>query len=238
MIEKFKGLDDNKKIPIVIGINLVLIILIIVYACLRSNSSYKTIMEDDKKTIVYTSISKKNDDFFINVPYVNIKDLNSVNEDIDLYVSDFTDNEMVRLTYEYEINGKVLSLVIKAIDYDTDDVPDVHFKTYNINLDTKTLLSDDDMLSLYNVTYDDVYKVIEKKFKYWYKDLIKKEYFDEEECDYESFLENRDVEDYMDNISYYIEEGKLVAYKPFVFYSIIGEESYFKEKDFKFVISK
>jgi hypothetical protein len=94
------------------------------------------------------------------------------------------------------------------------------------------------MLRLYNVTYDDVYKVIEKKFKYWYKDLIKKEYFDEEDCTYDDFLGNRDVEDYMDNVSYYIEEGKLVAYKPFVFYSIIGEESYFKEKDFKFVISK
>ena len=42
----------------------------------------------------------------------------------------------------------------------------------------------------------------------------------------------------MDDVSYYIENGNLVVYKPFVFYSIFGEEEYFKEDDFKFMIVK
>ncbi len=241
MIEKFNKMDNNKKIPILIGGTVVIIVLVILLSYfLNKDHDYKNMKEDKNKDYVYTVDSDRKDEFFIYIPKINIKGstIENINKDIVSYLDDFIYEDMIRSNYEYEINGKVLSLVIKTVDYGNDDIPLVYFKTYNINLSNMQLLSDEELLSAYEVTLDDVSKSIEKKFKYWYKDLLKEEYFDEEDCDYECFLGNRDVENYTDDISYYIEKGNLVVYKPFVFYSIIGEEKYFKEEDFKFVISK
>ena len=239
MIEKFNKMDNSKKIPIVIGVVAVLIIIIVLFSIFgNKGSNYDSIKENEKKSFVYTKSSSENKPFYTEIPYVNIKDI-GINEDIDSFYSDFIDNERVILSYDYNINGKVLSLVLKAVDYDNnDDVPKIYFKSYNINLQDKLLLSDDDVLGLYEVSIDDVNTKIEKKFKKWYKDIVKNGYIDEDECDYECFLEYREVENYMDDVVYSIEKGKLIAYKSFNVYSVLGEESYFKEKDFKFVISK
>ena len=42
---------------------------------------------------------------------------------------------------------------------------------------------------------------------------------------------------YMENINYFINNGKLYVYKPFQVYSIFGEEEYFKDTDFEFLIA-
>ena len=241
MIEKFNEMDNKKKISIVFIVAVLIIILVIILSNFTNNSiNYEKLKEDSNEDFVYTVDSEKNDGFFVYVPYVNLKgaSIKSINEDISSYMEEFADIEMIRSNYEYEINGKVLSLVIKTVDYESDDIPLIYFRTYNINLSNSELVSDGDLLNAYNLTIDDVNNTIEKQFKYWYNDLIKEEYFDEEECSYESFIANREVDNYTDDISFYIEKGKLIVYKPFVIYSIIGEEAYFKEEDFKFVLSK
>lgn len=239
MIEKFNKLDNNKKIPIVITISVILLTLIIVYAFyINSEDRYKSIKEDTSKEIVYTIKETSDDVFYIKVPYINIKGstIKSINEDIDSYVSEFIDKKMKISTYEYNINGKVLSLAVKTVDYYNEDMPEVYFKTYNINLDTLELVSDEELLNSYDVNSNDVSAAIEKQFEYWYKDLKKEKYLTEDVCDYECFLEYRGVEDYMENISYYIDKGKLIVFKPFSFYSVYKEEDYFKEDDFKIII--
>lgn len=241
MIDKFNKMDNSKKVPIFISIAVILIILVIVFSQFFNNtSSYSDLKEDKNKGFVYTLKSEKNSIYFKKIPYLNINNSfgKEINNDINSFVSDFIDNDKVILSYEYDINGKVLSIVLKCVDYDVKNVPKVYFKTYNINLETSKLLSDEELLSIYNVTSLDVESIIEKKFEYWYKDLVKEGYIDEEECDYDCFLNYREVDDYLDDVVYYIEKGNLVLYKPFVFYSIFGEENYFKEEDFKFIISE
>jgi len=242
MIEKFKKMDNSKKVPIVILLAVILIVFIIVFTFSKNNGiDYGKLKESSDKDLVYTADTITIDDtFYINIPHVNITgaSIKSINENIKSYINDFAENEMVLGSYEYNINGKVLSLVLEIVDYGTSDTPHAYFKTYNINLESKTLVSDSELLSVYNVTSNDVKKNIEKQFKYWYENLIKEGYIEEEECDYECFLEYREVEDYMGDVSLYIDEGKLVAIKPFTVYSIFGEESYFKESDFKFTITK
>ena len=240
MIDKFKKMDNSKKIPIVIGMSLVLIVFIIVYSLNKNNGvDFEVVKEYSDKEIVYTADTIEIDELFhIYVPYVNIKGTSIIliNEDIKSYIDEFTNKKMVIVTYEYTVNGKVLSLVIKTVDYgDEDTGPVAYFKTYNINLKTNELVSDEELLSAYNVNLADVSSAIEKQFKYWYKELNKEGYF-EEDCDYECFLEYREVDDYTEDVSYYIEKGKLIAFKPFVVYSIYGEEDYFTENDFKFTI--
>lgn len=241
MLEKFNRMENNKKIPMVIGIALLLIIFIIVFSYFRNKSlDYSDIKEYSDKAFVYTINSETNGSFFINVPYVNIAGSlgKEINEDIDSYVADFMENDKVMLSYEYNINGKIVSLVIKAVDYSTKNVPTVYFKTYNIDIENQVLLSDDDLLNIYNITTDDVDGIIGNQFLKWYEDVQKQGYINEEECDFECFLGYRNVEYYLDDVSYYIDRGRLAAYKPFVFYSMFGEENYFKESDFEFILAE
>ena len=241
MLEKFNRMDNSKKVPIVIIGAIVLIVFIVVFSIVRNqNIGYSNIKEDENKAIVYTLKTSGTETFYKEVPYLNIKDsyAKTINEDIDYFVSDYVDNNKVILSYEYNINGNILSLVIKVVDYGEKNVPKSYFRTYNVDLDNKELLYDDQLLANYGVTSLDVSNIIENQFRNWYKDVTKEGYVEEEECDYECFLKYKEVEDYLDEVSYYIEKGNLIAYKPFVFYSIFGEEKYFKEDDFKFMIVK
>ena len=239
MIEKFNKLDNSKKIPIVIFTAIVLIVIIILFTVFSGNGSkYDHLKVDSKKGFVYTCNNIKNNDFNINVPCINIdgSSIKSINEDINSYVEDFIYNEMLNLSYEYNLNGKVLSLVIKVMDYNTKDVPKAYFKTYNINLETLELISDEELLNVYEVSLDTIETAIYKKFDTWYKEILEEGYFNEEDCDYDCFLENHAVEDYTEEVSYYIDRGKLVVYKPFTFYTIYGEDEYFDEDSFKFIV--
>jgi hypothetical protein len=243
MIEKFNEMDNSKKIPIIFSVSVILVIIVIVASYVINNNSgynYDSIKKYSDKELVYTINSEKTGVFFKEIPYVNIDGSlgKSVNEDIDSYLYDYSDLDKIMVSYEYNINGRILSLVIKIVNYDVKNVPKVIFKTYNINLDDKVLLSDEDLLNIYNISNGDVDSIIENQFLKWYKDVQKKGYINEEECDYECFLKYREVDDYMDGIAYYIDGGKLVVYKPFVFYSIFGEENYFKEDDFEIILSE
>ena len=46
----------------------------------------------------------------------------------------------------------------------------------------------------------------------------------------------RKIDDYLDDVNYYIENGSLVVYKTFEVYSKYNEEDYFTRDDFKFYI--
>ena len=71
-----------------------------------------------------------------------------------------------------------------------------------------------------------------------YEDEVYKGYLVKQECDYECFLGWREVDDYLDSVSYFVRDGKLIAYRPFTVYSVYGEEEYFTDKDYEFVIAK
>ena len=81
-----------------------------------------------------------------------------------------------------------------------------------------------------------VSEIIENTFKEYYDDLVKKGYYEPTECNYDCFLGYRDITNYLDNVQYYVKNGDLIAYRPFVFYSIFGDEEYFKTKHFEFLL--
>ena len=71
-----------------------------------------------------------------------------------------------------------------------------------------------------------------------YKDEVAQGYMEEAECNYECYLGYRGVDDYLSELNYYIKDGKLVVYKPFIYSSIFGEEEYFNEDSFIFPITE
>ena len=237
-----KKTDDDTKKKIVIGLAIVCIILIIVFYFINNRkNNYSTIKEDNNKEIVYTILSKTDDDIFIKkIPHLNLNlDIaEEINREVDEYISNLSDEEEATISYNYDINGDVLSYLIKMIDYSKDEGPIAYFKSYNINLNTKSIVTDQELLDLFGYDYNDVEISISNKFQKYYKELVEQKYQDEEECDYDCFLEFREVENYLDDVVFYVSSGKLYAVRPFCFYSVKGEEEYFKEKHFWFLIEK
>lgn len=240
-MNKRKPLDKDTKFILMISLSVFAIIFMIFFVIQRNkNDNYNNIKEDKSNYIVYTKYQKKGKVYSVYVPYVNIDSpiAKSINEDIDLFVSEFINSKKAMIAYDYNINGIILSLVVKVVDYDTKYAPQPYFRTYNINLNTLELLADEALINYYGITEGDVEVAIENQFHKYYDKIVEKKFYNEKECNYKCFLKYRDVENYSDEVVYYIEDGNLIVYKPFVFYSVYGEEDYFKEKHFKFLIVK
>lgn len=232
--------SDTKKI-IIICVTIFIIIFLIVYVFFRKqNDNYNDIKENKNEYIIYSKYEKTKTNYPKHIPYVNIKGdvISQVNEDIDLFASDFKDTDRCTLLYEYDISGVILSIVLKAVNYNVEYAPEVYFRSYNINLSTLELISDEALLDFFDTNVDDTKEAIEAKFKSFYQDILEEEYYHPEECNYECFLNYRNVQNYMDNVNYFVKDGNLIAYKPFVFFSIYGEEDYFEDEDFEFLLVK
>lgn len=235
---KFNNLSDDTKKKIAIGVGLVLIILVIVFFYIRKQyENFNYIKANKNNYLVYT-VKSTDGTYPKNIPYLNIKTdvAKSVNSDIDSFLLDYKENKMASISYEYDINGDILSLIIKVVDYDTDYAPEVYFRSYNYNLKESNIISDLELLELFNTNEAVVEEKIESKLEGYYEDILDDEYYDEKECNFECFLKYRQIDDYLDDVVYFVKNGNLIAYKPFVFYSVFGEEEYFNENHFKFVI--
>lgn len=229
---------DTKKI-LIICISIFLVIFLIVYAYVsRKNDNYNNIKADKKHFIIYSKYEKTNTSYPIYVPYVNIKGeaFKQVNSDIDLFLGDFIRAKRCTVLYEYDINGVILSLVVKVVDSNTEYAPRAYFRSYNINLSTLEVISDEALLDFFQIDLTSVESLITNQFKHFYQDLVEEQYYQYDECTYDCFLNQRGVDNYMDDVVYYVKNGDLIAYKPFTFHSIFGEEEYFKDENFEFML--
>lgn len=215
-----------------------LVVVIIFFFYQKNNRNYNYLKIDKNKTLVYTKTDKSSSEFTKLVPFINIKSsvIDYVNEDIDLFLSDFINSDSV-ITYNYGINGIILSVVVKVMDYSEEFAPQPYFRSYNVNLKTKEVISDESLLATFGLNDDLVSSKIEDKFLTYYKNITKEKDNYEEECDYQCFLSYRNVNDYLADLSYYVKDGKLIAYKPFIFSSDFERIDFFEEKDFEFILS-
>ena len=175
------------------------------------------------------------------IPEINIdsKDAQLVNDAIINYANSFLKDKNNLFVYTSQLNGEVLSVLLKMLDYsDGYPFPKTTFHTYNFNLKTQTLLSNDDLLALFDVTDVDVEKKIKGQFESYYNDEVSKGFLVSQECDYNCFLKWRNVDNYMDDVYYYVRNGQLIAYRSFDIYSVYGEEEYFDDSSYEFYISK
>lgn len=231
--------DSTKRVLIIAGASFLVLLLIIIVFIQKSSENYNNIKVDKNNYLIYSKIEKPDKNYSKYVPYINIKS-NAVvfaNQDIDNFVSTYINSDKTMITYEYDINGVILSVVVKVMDFSNEYAPTVNFRTYNINLKTRQVLNDDEILTLFQTNTDTVSSSIRGVFEKYYNDLVNEGYYVQSECDYDCFLKYRDVYNYMDNVHYYIKDGDLIAYKPFVFYSILGDEEYFEAKDFEFLLA-
>ncbi len=239
---KFNKIHIDDKTQIIIGIvgsSLLVIIMAFVFYFQGRSENYNYLKEDTSKYIVYTKYEDSNSVYYVNVPYLNIKGENAklINENIDYLVGPLLDKESVIISYEYNINGIILSLLIKTADYSFGYAVEPVFVSYNYNLETNEIISDKSLLDYFETDEEEAKNIIDSKLHEYYNQIVEEEYYYEEECDYDCFLDYRGITDILDSISYYVKDQKLYAYRPFTVSSVFGEEEFFEEENFEFLIA-
>ena len=234
---------DSNNIIIIIIICAVLAIIGIIYFYQhqQSRDSYSYLKMYKDQPLIFTRHDNENEQYPIVVPFINIdsNEILGTNDEILSYAQSFANKNNNAITYEYEINGSILSLVLKAVNNNTGGDPIVDFKTYNINLEEIKLLNADEVLEMFGINYNQVEAILKNKFKDYYKQEVKEGYIDKSICDYECFLSWRgvDVDNYLDKISFYIKSGQLIVYKPFVTKTLLKEEKFYEDETYEFQIT-
>lgn len=230
--------QSTQKASVIAGAVIVIALLMVVFYHNTTNVNYNNIKQDKGAYLVYTKYSDTNTKYTKEIPYVNLKAdvFKEVNKDILIFCDKYMKEKSI-ITYEYDINGIILSLVIKVINNDTTYAPEPYFRTYNINLEKEEVIADDALLQFFGVTQSTVDYKIKRQFQNYYADILKEKYYSVNECNFNCFLKWRGVNKYSDYVSYYVRDGKLIAYKTFIAHSIFGEEEYFSDKSFEFEIA-
>lgn len=213
---------------LVYGFSAISILLIIIYGLFYRNNDYNNLKLDKSKQLVYTIEEIKSGNYKQYIPYLNINNTNIsvINDDIYEYINNFRELNNVGITYEYNINGKVLSLVLKVENHGYAEAAALlQFRSYNLDLDTLNIVSNDKLLSFFNINTVDVQVALNNKIEEYYDNLVNNEAINLNECDYDCFLKSRNLNDNVDDIEYYVRDGKLFAFKPYT--CILND----KEKD-------
>ena len=204
-----------------IGIVLLFVIIIIGYRFYQSYySNYNYLKLDRSKHLVYNASKDQYGNFYQYRPMVNIKDElgDIINKDINDYLDNFT-KEDVSITYEYDLSGKILSLILKVEDHSFVESTDVlYYRAYNVNLDTLEILPNDTVIGYYELSYDDINTVVNNKLNEYYNELVNRNLIDNS-CNYNCFIKTRFYNESIDDIEYFIRDGKLVLFKPHVYIS-------------------
>lgn len=233
--------SNNIIILVIICAVLAIIGIIYFYQHQKSKDSYSYLKIYDDQPLVMTRHDNENKEYPIVVPFINIdsNEILGANDEILSYAQSFANKKNNAITYEYEINGPILSLVLKAVNNNTGGDPIVDFKTYNINLEKVELLNADEVLEIFDTNYDQIKSVIKGKFQNYYKQEVQEGYIDKSICGYECFLNWRGVssDNYLDKISFYIKSGQLIVYKPFVTQTLLKEEKFYENETYEFQIT-
>ena len=222
----------NKKKFIIIVV--VSIIIIISYAIINKYySNYNNVKKDKTKYLVYTESKKQFDSYYQYKPYVNLKGEfgELINNDINNYIDNFNNNNIC-ITYEYDLNGKILSLVIIVEDHSyVESAAILYFKSYNIDLDKFEIVTDDELLKYFDISYNDAIGILNNKIEDYYNSLVQEGLIVSSKCNYSCFLSTRNFNDVENKEVYFIRDGKLVIFKPYTYMSLSDDSK--KKYDFE-----
>lgn len=237
-MENLKNLEFSKKL-LTFLIIVVVILLALQLIKNKKENLYNSYKESPKKEFVYTKYHSDTNN--ASVPYINLtgENIKKINKEIVENATSYltSENKDKTVTYRYNQSKNILSLVITYRDVDENDRLIYSYKTYVIDLKAdQKVLTNDEIINKFNITYKEINDIMDSQMKEKYKEEIKEKYIEKNECDYSCYLKTRGINSYIENASYYIENSRLVVYRPFDVYSIYGEEDYFTRKDFKFII--
>ena len=250
-----KNLDTskNKKMDyslILMGIFIVIAICAMVACFMLLNKKEEVVYIDKKNTkkdYVYTAkkvINETSDGSYDKIPTINIDNSNieKINNKILTNYNNVKDNGEYDYSYNYNVNKNehILSLKVEY-SYIPKGLEKMvtYYDTYNIDLLTGNIISDDELLKRYDIDKSKLKNFIESKFKSYYNDIIEKKYYTKKECNYTCFLTNRGLTDkYLNGVSLYVKDDSLIMYKFYFVSSKYYEEEYFGTNPYEIVVKE
>lgn len=196
---------------------IILVLLLIVFFI------FKTTSNDYIKT-------KKSEDGS-KLPEVNLdsNDSKAINQYLEELYNKYTSDGNSKFNYTYEVKDNIISILAIIDEYQTDSKNYVRkYMAFNIDKETKTYISKEEIVSLFNTDMYEVKSLVEAHLKKLYEDEVNERYLEKNECDFNCYLSYmRGIEILTDNVVLVIEKNKLVAYTNFdVTYS--DDADYFK----------
>lgn len=191
---------------------LLIVVLLIIYSCIKDGDEEKIFSSEN---YVYTAESYEHDNYLTSSrPYINIMgdEINNINMDlISKYYEVITlDDKM--MAYDYYESNEVLSLIVKIYYKEAPDSYPSETYIYNIDLNSKKLMSKHDLLRKYSVTTNDVSQIITEEIREYYN-YEKRNGYINTECDFNCYLSNTHSLPILDDCNYYVKDGDLYAYK-------------------------
>lgn len=214
--------NNNKIIMFSIIVFLIIAFLIWYAFSDKGSENFNNMKIDSSEYLVYTGNELDSGSYKQYIPFVNIKGEigELINNNIVEYVNSFT-NDNTCITYEYDLSGNVLSILLKVEDHSiADRATLLYFRSYNINLKHKEILSNETLFSYFNVSSSMVLNNYNHQLEEYYKKLVSNNSINSNECDFNCFYNNREFTNDLDDAEYYVKEGKLFVYKPYVHYSL------------------
>ncbi len=248
-LKKNKKKDNSLLYTIIFSV--IAVISIVMYFIINSDKGQDSYIAkaDASKDYVYTiktvqNMHNESDEVgYDKVPSINLKgtqydDIN--NEIMTQYEKLEAEGNYIYYQYQFNQSDDILSLVIKYMYYPIESIyPIINFTTYNIDLVTGEVLDDESLLKRYNVTSDQIKVYLKSTFQGYYDDIIKNNLYTKKECNYDCFLKNRGITtNYLEDISFYVDDGKLTLFKYFYRDSDYNEATYFEEPTYQFLIKK
>lgn len=164
---------------------------------------------------------------------VNIDGIDSINEEINEYCEYYSDDTSKYIDYNYNVKDNILSVIIKLVDKNLQNV-NTKFLSYNIDLKSKVVISNEDLLKKYGYSEENVESSINNRMLDLYNYETNEGYIEKNECDYECYLSIRMIEPLIDNVELYLSDNGLVVYKSFNIYSEYEDHVIFEKEDFIF----
>lgn len=141
-----------------------------------------------------------------------------------------------QFTYQASLNKKYISLAIMVNKVENKGYPYTTIKTYNFDKKTGALVDDETLLNEFQTSIDKIAASFENEMKTMYEEEVEGTYLNESECNYDCFLQARNVTNYQDDIHLYVRNNQLVYYRPFIIFSSFNDDDYYRYQNFLFNI--
>lgn len=224
----------KKKYKNYFYLTIILLILLIGYGIYVIQNNNKNVIIDSSKDIVFTIY--KSTSYKQEVPNINIKNLNNnINNEINKLVEPYLEKENVSIEYKYNINGNILSLIIIISETKDESAPNLYFKTYNINLKKLKVLSDKEVLNLFDTNKSKITKGINEIFTNYYNEEL--EYSIIPNMTYQEYLKMRKLDNINDKLYFYISNNNLEVFVQYNIFSEIEKSFYLENVGYSFYLN-
>lgn len=221
----------KKKYKNYFYLTIILLILLIGYGIYVIQNNNKNVIIDSSKDIVFTVY--KSTSYKQEVPNINIKKLNNnINNEINKLVEPYLEKENVSIEYKYNINGNILSLIIIISETKDESAPNLYFKTYNINLKKLKVLSDKEVLNLFDTNKSKITKGINEIFTNYYNEELK--YNIIPNMTYQEYLKMRKLDNINDKLYFYISNNNLEVFVQYNIFSEVEKSFYLEDVGYSF----